>query len=69
MKLYAAEGGTNWLEHARRNVDYMNAHLRDGQEGGYFAFCHLDGSNVEKRMEGVDQAWMQKLQAMLARYY
>ena len=69
IKLYAAEGGTNWLEHARRNVDYMNAHLRDGQEGGYFAFCHLDGSNVEKRMEGVDQAWMQKLQAMLARYY
>jgi hypothetical protein len=26
----------------------------------------MDGSNVEKKMEGVDQAWMQRVQALLA---
>jgi uncharacterized protein YyaL (SSP411 family) len=66
IKLYQADGDTNWLNYARRNVDYMNAHLRDNQTGGYFTFCNLDGSKVEKRMEGVDQSWMQRVQAMLS---
>ena len=46
----------------------MNHHLRDNATGGYYVFCNMDGSNVQKTMEGVDQAWMQKIQAMLSSY-
>jgi hypothetical protein len=28
----------------------------------------MDGSHVDKKMEGVDQAWMQRIQAMMANY-
>jgi hypothetical protein len=68
IKLYQADGDTNWLNFAQRNIDYMNAHLRANDRAGYFTFCNLDGSNVENRMEGVDQAWMQRIQAMLSEY-
>jgi hypothetical protein len=68
LKLYQADGDTNWLNHAQRNIDYINTHLRNSELGGYFVFCNLDGSKVENRMEGVDQAWMQKIQAMLSSY-
>ena len=68
IKLYQADGDTNWLNFAQRNIDYMNIHLQDHPRDGYFTFCNLDGSKVETRMEGVDQAWMQRIQAMLSNY-
>lgn len=68
IKLYQADGDTNWVNFAQRNIDYINAHLWDHHRDGYFTFCNLDGSKVENRMEGVDQAWMQRIQAMLSNY-
>ena len=68
IKLFQTDGDTNWLNFAQRNIDYMNVHLRDHHREGYFTFCNLDGSKVENRMEGVDQAWMQRIQAMLSNY-
>jgi mannose/cellobiose epimerase-like protein (N-acyl-D-glucosamine 2-epimerase family) len=68
IKLYQADGNTNWLNYAQRNIDYMNKHLRNNAIGGYYPFCNMDGSNVQTLMEGVDQAWMQKIQAMMSNY-
>lgn len=69
IKLYQVDGNTNWLNYAQRNIDYMNFHLRATNVGGYYQFCNMDGSNVTtNQMEGVDQAWMQKVQAMMSNY-
>ncbi len=68
MKLYQADTNTAWLNLAQQNIDYMNAHLRNNTNASYYVFCNMDGSNVENRIEGVDQAWMQRIQAMMATY-
>jgi uncharacterized protein YyaL (SSP411 family) len=69
IKLYQVDGNANWLTYAKRNIDYINAHLKNNANGGYFYFCNMDGSNVTtNQMEGVDQAWMQRVQAMLSNY-
>lgn len=68
IKLYQVDGDTNWLNYARQNIDFMNRHLKDDRTGGYYQFCNMDGSKVESKMEGVDQAWMQRTQALLSEY-
>lgn len=68
IKLYQRDGNTAWLDYAQQNIDYMNSKLRNTTNLGYYHFCNFDGSNVENRQEGVDQAWMQRTQAMLSDY-
>ncbi|WP_224750931.1 glycoside hydrolase family 76 protein [Mucilaginibacter pankratovii] len=68
IKLYQRDGNTAWLDYAQQNIDYMNTKLRNTTNLGYYHFCNFDGSNVETRQEGVDQAWMQRTQGMLSDY-
>ncbi|WPU91672.1 glycoside hydrolase family 76 protein [Mucilaginibacter sabulilitoris] len=68
IKLYQRDGNTAWLDYAQQNIDYMNSKLRNTTNLGYYHFCNFDGSSVETRQEGVDQAWMQRSQAMLSDY-
>src|SRR5439155_25509469 len=68
IKLYQADGNTVWLNYAQQNIDYMNAHLRNNSNGGYHTFCNMDGSNLDPNVEGVDQAWMQRIQSMISQY-
>ncbi|MDR3459710.1 MAG: glycoside hydrolase family 76 protein [Verrucomicrobiae bacterium] len=68
IKLYEVDGDTNWLNYAQRNIDFINRNLADKAGGGFYVFCDMDGSRVDNRKEGVDQSWMQKIQAMMSRY-
>lgn len=68
IRLYERDGNTAWLDYAQQNIDYMNTNLRDTGNHGYYHFCNFDGSNVETRQEGVDQAWMQRTQGLLSNY-
>jgi len=69
IKLYQADGNATWLNYAQQNVNYMNAHLRNNTTGGYYPFCNMDGSNLQTQpVQGVDQAWMQRIQGMLSGY-
>ncbi|WP_342645470.1 glycoside hydrolase family 76 protein [Mucilaginibacter sp. CSA2-8R] len=68
VKLYQRDNNTAWLDYAQQNIDYMNTKLRNATNKGYYHFCNLDGSNMETRMEGVDQAWMQRTQSLLSDY-
>ncbi|CAF2512875.1 unnamed protein product [Rotaria sp. Silwood2] len=68
IKLYLSDGNTTWLDYAQQNIDYMNSKLRNTTNYGYYAFCDVDGSNVDTRHEGVDQAWMQRVQMLLSSY-
>jgi len=69
IKLFQADGNTSWLKYAQRNIDYMNHYLRNTKVHAYFQFCDMNGSNVTtNRVEEVDQAWMQRVQALLSKY-
>ncbi|MDP9081415.1 MAG: glycoside hydrolase family 76 protein [Bacteroidota bacterium] len=68
IKLYQADGNTAWLDYAQQNIDYMNSKLRNTTTFGYHSFCNFDGSNLINDYEGVDQAWMQRTQALLSNY-
>ncbi len=68
IRLYEADRNPAWLDYAQQNIDFMNARLRNNTNGCYYVFCNADGSNVENRIEGVDQAWMQRIQAMMSAY-
>lgn len=69
IKLYQADGNARWLNYAQQNVDYMNAHLLNKTTGGYYPFCNMDGSNIQTLpIQGVDQAWMQRIEGMLSNY-
>lgn len=69
LHLYKVAPKPVYLDHARRNVDFMNANLRNSLDGGYYRFCNTDGTNLDTTdIESVDQAWMQRLQALLSTY-
>lgn len=68
IRLYQADGNANWLNYAQQNIDYINANLRDTVNDGYYQFCALNGTGRYTNMEGVDQAWMQRVQAQLSNY-
>lgn len=67
IKLYQADNNSTWLTYAKGNIDAINVVMRDAASHGYWQYAGLDGSN-RYGMEGVDQAWMQRLQAMLSKY-
>jgi uncharacterized protein YyaL (SSP411 family) len=68
IKLYQADGNTAWLDYAQQNIDFINSKLRNTNNLGYYTFCNGTGGGLDTRMEGVDQAWMQRIQAMLSQY-
>ncbi|GAB3570631.1 hypothetical protein GCM10027578_27320 [Spirosoma luteolum] len=68
IKLYESDKNASWLGYAQGNIDAINTVLRDPNSGGYYQFAGLDGAGRYTNIEGVDVAWMQRLQALLAPY-
>jgi hypothetical protein len=68
IRAYQRDGNTAWLDYAQENIDYMKSKLRNATLWATSTFCNFDGSGVDTRQEGVDQAWMQRTQAMLSDY-
>lgn len=68
MQLYDVDKNSTWLDYAQKNIDYINANLRNTANYGYFQFRNLDGTGLYSNMEGVDQAWMERIQGMMANY-
>jgi uncharacterized protein YyaL (SSP411 family) len=68
IKLYEADKNTSWLNYAKGNIDAINVVLRDPNSHGYYQFAGLDGAGRYTNIEGVDQAWMQRVQALLSKY-
>jgi uncharacterized protein YyaL (SSP411 family) len=68
ISLYEADHNENWLSYAKGNIDAINTVLRDRDKHGYYQYAGLDGGGRYANMEGVDQAWMQRVQALLSVY-
>ncbi|MDD7884496.1 glycoside hydrolase family 76 protein [Flavivirga sp. 57AJ16] len=68
IKLHEGDGNPAWLDYAQDNIDFMNNFNRNTINNGYYHFTNLDGSLSDGRYESVDQAWMQRIQAMLSQY-
>jgi uncharacterized protein YyaL (SSP411 family) len=68
MDLYVADHNSKWLGYAQRNIDFMNEHIRDKSTFCYYQYCNVDGTNVQTHVEGVDQAWMERVQAMMSKF-
>ena len=68
VRLYEVDGNVTWLNRARANADFFNRFLRDPVSQGYYLGCDPDGSNVAPWFQSVDQAWMQRIQALLAQH-
>lgn len=68
IKLYEADQNSTWLTYAKGNLDAINTVLLNPANKGYLQFASLDGSGKYSNYEGVDQAWMQRLQVMLSKY-
>ena len=68
IKLYQLDGNSAWLDYAQQNIDAINSKLQNTTNYGYYNFCNLDGSGRYTNMEGVDQAWMQRVQVLMSNY-
>jgi uncharacterized protein YyaL (SSP411 family) len=68
IRLYEADKNISWLNYAKGNIDAINTVLRDAVSHGYYQFAGLDGAGRYTNLEGVDQAWMQRIQALLSKY-
>jgi uncharacterized protein YyaL (SSP411 family) len=68
IKLYEADNNPSWLSYAKGNIDAINTVLRDPNTHGYYQYAGLDGAGRYTNLEGVDQAWMQRVQVMLSKY-
>jgi uncharacterized protein YyaL (SSP411 family) len=68
IKLYEADHNPNWLNYAKQNIDALNIACRNQTTYSYCFFANLDGSNRAPELEGVDQAWMQRVQALLSKH-
>lgn len=68
IKLYQADNNAAWLSFAKGNIDALNIACRNTSTYSYCFFANLDGTNRAQELEGVDQAWMQRIQAMLSKY-
>lgn len=68
IRLYETDKNTSWLSYAKGNIDAINTVLRDPASKGYYQFAGLDGAGRYTNFEGVDQAWMQRIQALLSKY-
>ncbi len=68
IRLYEADKNTSWLSYAKGNIDAINTVLRDPNSHGYYQFAGLDGAGRYSNFEGVDQAWMERVQTLLSKY-
>lgn len=68
IRLYEADKNPDWLVYAKENINRLNIANRNTANLGYYFFAGFDGQNRSTEMETVDQAWMQRLQAMLSKY-
>jgi uncharacterized protein YyaL (SSP411 family) len=68
IKLYKNDPNTAWLDYAKKNIDFLNTYNRNTSNGGYYTFTNLNGTISDNRVEGVDQAWMQRINAEMAEY-
>jgi uncharacterized protein YyaL (SSP411 family) len=68
IKLYESDKNTSWLGYAQGNIDAINTVLRDASTNGYYQFATLNGAGRYANIEGVDVAWMQRIQALLSKY-
>ncbi|TWR29617.1 hypothetical protein FPZ43_07055 [Mucilaginibacter pallidiroseus] len=68
IRLYEQDKDEKWLTYARNNIDALNKATRNADSHAYYFFAAFNGSNRAPEIEGVDQAWMQRVQAMMAKY-
>jgi uncharacterized protein YyaL (SSP411 family) len=67
IRLYEQDNDAKWLTFSKNNIDALNKASRNNS-GGYYFFSGFAGNDRSPEMEGVDQAWMQRIQAMTAKY-
>ena len=67
IKLFEADRNSSWLTYATANINQINAVMK-AANNGYYQYAGLDGAGRYSNMEGVDQAWMQRVQATLSKY-
>jgi uncharacterized protein YyaL (SSP411 family) len=68
VKLYEMDNNSNWLIYGKANVDAINLVLKNPALNGYYQYAALNGAGRYTNLEGVDQAWMQRVQTLLAKY-
>ena len=68
IRLYETDGNSTWLTYAKANIDKINVVLLNQANNGYYQYAGLDGVGKYSNMEGVDQAWMQRVQVLLSKY-
>ena len=68
IKLYEADNNVSWLTYAKANIDQINVVMKSPATNGYYQYAGLDGAGRYTNMEGVDQAWMQRVQTLLSKY-
>lgn len=68
IRLYEADNDSKWLTYAKGNIDGLNKACRDTNTHGYYFFASMDGTNRAPELETVDQAWMQRIQALMSKY-
>jgi uncharacterized protein YyaL (SSP411 family) len=68
IRLYEQDKDAKWLTFARNNIDALNKATRNADSRAYYFFASFNGTNRSPEIEGVDQAWMQRVQAMMAMY-
>ncbi|MBS1524122.1 MAG: AGE family epimerase/isomerase [Bacteroidetes bacterium] len=68
IRLYEADGNSTWLTYAKANIDLVNVVLENKANSGYYQYAGLNGAGRYTNMEGVDQAWMQRVQVLLSKY-
>jgi uncharacterized protein YyaL (SSP411 family) len=68
IRLYEADKNESWLVYAKENINRLNIATRNPSTFGYCFFAGFDGQNRAPEMETVDQAWMQRIQALLSKY-
>ena len=67
IRLYEADHDTKWLTYAKGNIDGLNKACRDTNSNGYCFFANPNGTDRAPEREGVDQAWMQRIQALFSK--
>ncbi|RZK80993.1 MAG: hypothetical protein EOO92_06180 [Pedobacter sp.] len=68
IRLYEADKNENWLVYAKENINRLNIANRNQSTFAYYFFAGFDGQNRSPEIETVDQAWMQRIQALLSKY-
>lgn len=68
IRLYETDKDPSWLVYAKENINRLNIANRNATTLGYYFFAGFDGQSRSPEIETVDQAWMQRLQALLSKY-